>query len=536
MVKFKKLATVALTATVGAMFGATMQPQTAQAAPKAGGTLVWVSSQVPRHFNPAVQSGVATMAPGAQLFGFLVRADENWNIHPYLAESWTVSDDGLTVAFKLRKGAKFHDGQEITSADVAFSVATQQANHPFKTSLGAVERVETPDPMTAVFKLKQPHPALLLALSTALAPIIPKHVYGDGQDVKKHPRNVKDLVGSGPFLLKEYKKAQHVIMLKNPNFNSSDGPYLDRIIIKIIRDASARVIAMEKKEAQIFPYMVDSKDIRRLSKSKHIKITDKGYAAIGPVTWLAFNTKDGPTADVRVRQAIAYAIDRNFIINALHGGLSKPATGPIAPGSPFYNGDVETYDFDLDKAKALLDEAGLKPGSDGMRFKLEVDHIPAVPEQQKAIAEYLRPALKKVGIAVRVRNAPDFPTWAKRISGHQFQASMDIVFNWGDPVIGVHRTYLCNNIKKGVIWSNTQQYCNPKVDSILEMAGKETDMAKRVNLYGEFQRIVADDLPLYWINIMPQRTAYHMDLGNPPTSVWGVISPMDQTYWKKQPK
>ena len=292
---------------------------------------------------------------------------------------------------------------------------------------------------------------------------------------------------------------------------------------------------MEKGEAQIFPYLVDSKDIKRLAKSDHLEITDKGYAAIGPVTWLAFNTKKPPLDDVRVRQAIAYAVDRNFIINALHRGLSTEATGPIAPGSPFYTGDVDRYDVDLDKAKALLDAAGHAPGSDGMRFTLEVDHIPAVPEQQKAIAEYMKPQLKKVGINVVVRNAPDFPTWAKRVSGHQFDMTMDIVFNWGDPVIGVHRTYLCSNIKKGVIWSNTQQYCNQEVDSILEMAGKELDRDKRISLYGDFQKIVASELPIYWINVMPQRTAYHKNLGNPPTSIWGVISPMDEVYWKAPP-
>jgi len=504
---------------------------------KPGGTLVSVSSQVPRHFNPAVQSGVATMSPGAQLFAFLVRADDDWNIKPYLAESWSISDDGLTVTFKLRQNAKFHDGEAITSEDVAFSVAVQQANHPFKTSLGAVDRVETPDPHTAVFKLKQPHPALLLALSTSLAPIIPKHIYGDGElaDVKKQPRNVKDLVGSGPFTLQEYKQGEHIILTKNPNYFIEGRPYLDRMITRIIRDASSRVIAMEKGEAQIFPYLVDSKDIKRLAKSDHLEITDKGYAAIGPVTWLAFNTKKPPLDDVRVRQAVAYAVDRNFIIKALHRGLSTEATGPIAPGSPFFTGDVDRYDVDLDKAKSLLDAAGHAPGSDGMRFTLEVDHIPAVPEQQKAIAEYLKPQLKKVGINVVVRNAPDFPTWAKRVSGHQFDMTMDIVFNWGDPVIGVHRTYLCSNIKKGVIWSNTQQYCNPEVDNILAMAGKELDRDKRIALYSDFQKIVASELPIYWINVMPQRTAYHKNLGNPPTSIWGVISPMDEVYWKAPP-
>lgn len=502
---------------------------------KPGGTVVSVTSQVPRHFNPAVQSGTATMSPGAQIFATLLRADEDWNMQPYLAESWDVSDDGLTVTFKLRKDAKFHDGQAITSEDVAFSVATQQANHPFKTSLGAVESVETPDPNTAVFKLKQPHPALLLALSTALSPIIPKHIYGDGQDVKTHPRNSKDVVGSGAFVLKEYKQGEFYTLEKNPNYFIEGRPYIDRLVTRIIKDSSSRIIALDKGEVHLFPYVADSKDIKQIEKIDHVGLTDKGYAAIGPVTWLAFNTKKEPLSDVRVRQAIAYAVDRDFIIKALHRGLSKEATGPIVPSSPFYNGEVARYDVDLDKAKSLLDAAGLKPDADGIRVSLEIDHIPAVPEQQKAIAEYLKPQLKKVGIDVKVRNAPDFPTWAKRVSNHEFDMTMDIVFNWGDPVIGVHRTYLCDNIKKGVIWSNTQQYCNDKIDGLLQKAGQEMDTAARKSLYGEFQKIVADDLPLYWINTLPYHTAYHKDLGNVPTSIWGVINPMDELYWKKQP-
>jgi len=173
------------------------------------------------------------------------------------------------------------------------------------------------------------------------------------------------------------------------------------------------------------------------------------------MNWLALNTKNQYLKDKRVRQAIGYSIDRNFIVNALHGGFSKPATGPVAPGSPYFAADVNKFDLDLDKAKSLLDEAGFKVGDNGMRFSLKVDYIPGPAEMQKNIAEYLKPQLKKVGIDVVLRAAPDFPTWAKRVGGHDFDMSMDIVFNWGDPVIGVYRTYTCENISKGVIWSNT---------------------------------------------------------------------------------
>ena len=528
----RKFGLAALAATVAAGAATAVAADT----PKKGGTLVMVSSQVPRHFNPAVQSGIATMAPGAHIFATLVRADADWKIHPYLAKSWTTSADGKSVTFKLRTDATFHDGKPVTSADVKFSIETQKANHPFKTSLGAVTGVETPDAHTVVVKLKHPHPALTLAMSTSIVPIIPKHVYGDGQNPKAHPRNIKNVVGSGAYILKEYKRAQYILLERNPNYFLKGRPYMDRIVYKIIRDASSRVIAMERGEGSLFAFMSDVAAIARLKKSDKLVVTDKGYAGIGPNTWLAFNTKEGPTADVRVRRAIAYAIDRKFITGQLHRGVSTPSTGPIVPGSPFYTREVETYDVNLKKAEALLEEAGHKKKADGTRLELTIDYLPAVPDVQQRIAEYARGQLKKVGIKVTVRNSPDFPTWAKRISNWQFNMTMDLPFNWGDPVIGVHRSYLCNNIKKGVIWSNTQQYCNPEVDKILEAAGQETDPAKRRALYVKFQQILADDLPVYWISVLPYHTAYSKDLGNPPVGIWGIVSPMDDIYWKKQPK
>ena len=526
-----KIGLAALTAAVA--MGAA--PAIAADMPKKGGTLVMISSQVPRHFNPAVQSGIATMAPGAHLFATLVRSDANWKFHPYLATSWTTSADGKSVTFKLRTDATFHDGKPITSADVKFSIETQKANHPFKTSLGAVSGVETPDAHTVVVKLKNPHPALLLAMSTSIVPIIPKHVYGDGQNPKTHPRNTTNVVGSGAYILKEYKRAQYILLERNPNYFLKGRPYMDRIVYKIIRDSSSRVIAMERGEGNMMPYMSEVASVVRLKKNDKLVVTDKGYDGIGPITWLAFNTKEGPTADVRVRQAIAYAIDRKFITQQLHRGVSTAATGPIVPGSPFYTKEVETYEVDLKKAETLLEAAGYPKKADGTRLDLTIDYLPAVPDVQQRIAEYARGQLKKVGIKITVRNSPDFPTWARRIATWQFQMTMDLPFNWGDPVIGVHRSYLCNNVRK-VIWSNTQQYCNPEVDKILEAAGQETDRAKRRALYVKFQQILARELPVYWINVMPYHTAYDRNLGGPPVGIWGVVSPMDDIYWKKQPK
>ncbi len=497
--------------------------------PKRGGTLTMAIQQTPRHLNPAVQSGTATGQPGTQLFASLLRYDEGWNPQPYLAETWEVSEDGLSVTVNLVKGATFHDGTPITSEDVAFSIDTVKANHPFKSMFAPVEVVETPDANTAILKLSKPHPALLLAMSSQLLSIIPKHIYGDGQDPKSHPANSEGVVGSGPFKLVEFKRGEHVILERNENYFMEGLPYLDRIVMRILPDESTRAIALESGELQLSGFESNPRNIVRLQKNDGLLVSAKGYAAIGPVNWLAFNTKGEFTGDPKVRQAIAYAVDREFINKALNLGTAPTALTGIHPGSPFYDDSVEAYDLDLDKANALLDEAGYAVGSDGTRFGLTIDYgWPAM----KPYAEYLKPQLKKIGIDVTVRSSADFPTWAKRISTWDFDMTMDNVFNWGDPVIGVHRTYSSDNIKEGVIWSNTQQYANARVDELMEMAGSTNDPEERKKLYAEFQKIIANELPLYPIWASPYHTVSSNGVGNAPESVWGTSSPLDRVYLK----
>jgi len=180
--------------------------------PTRGGTLVTVLGSNVRNLNSAVQSGIVTGYPGAQLFASPLRYDDSWTPQPYLAESWDISDDGLSVTLNLVKNATFHDGQPITSSDVAFSVEVIKNNHPFKSMFAPVETVETPDAHTAILKLSKPHPALMLAMSGQLMSIIPEHIYGDVpiNEVKTHPRNNENVVGSGPFKLVEFKNGEHV--------------------------------------------------------------------------------------------------------------------------------------------------------------------------------------------------------------------------------------------------------------------------------------------------------------------------------------
>ena len=496
-----------------------------------GGTLVLVQPVVVRHLNSAVQSGTATGLPAAQIFASPLRydGDGDWNPKPYLAESWSFQDDGRSLLLKIVPNATFHDGKPITSEDVAFSIMAIKANHPFSSMFAPVERVDTPSPLIAILRFSQPHPAILLALSPAFCPILPKHVYDDGQDLKTHPRNLKP-VGSGPYKVTEIKPSEYIIMEKHAGFFIKDRPKFDRLVWRVIQDPAAMVLAFERKEVHYLPWLSAISVAEQLKKFPHLSVSGRGSEAIGPLGWLAFNLTKKPFDDVRVRQAISYAIDRDFITRKLHRGLTKVATGPIMPGTPYYTDKVEHYKLNLDKANKLLDDAGLKKDAQGVRLRLQIDYLPNTADNSQNIAEYLRPQLKKIGIEASVRAQPDFPTWAKRVSNYDFDVSMDAAFNYGDPVIGVHRTYLSSNIRKGVIWSNTQNYNNKKVDELLARATLERDQAKRKALYEEFQRIVVNDVPVAFTHVWQQSVVADKSLKNVPVSIWGGFTPLDTIF------
>ena len=508
----------------------TAVPAKAEAIPD-GGTFTVTWAQNPVSLNPGLSSGISSGIPGAQLFASPLQYDDQWNPHPYLAEKWEMAPDGLSLTLHLVKGAKFHDGTPITSEDVAFSIMAIKANHPFKAMYAPVSGVDTPDPYTAVIRLSKPHPAILLCMSPVLCPIMPKHVYGTDPNIRQNPAN-KAPIGSGPFKFVEWKPGDYIMLEKNKDFFIKGKPHVDRVIIKIIPDMNNRVMAVERGEVDAMPFFDSLREVKRLSGDKNLVVTNKGYAGIGSLDWVAFNTGKKPFDDVRVRQAAAYAIDRNFFAKVIMMGLVTPSATPITPFSPFYTKDVNMYDVNLEKAKKLLDEAGYPVKADGTRFTVTVDYAPGSPTT-KMMAEYLKPQLAKVGIDAKIRISPDFGTWAERVSNYNFDITTDNVFNWGDPVIGVHRTYSSANIVKGVPFSNTQQYRNPKVDAIMEQAASEVDNEKRAKLYKEFQQIVMNDVPIYFMTTTAYHTIYNKRVGNVPASIWGFLAPYMDVYLKK---
>jgi peptide/nickel transport system substrate-binding protein len=405
-----------------------------------------------------------------------------------------------------------------------------KAYHPFKPMMAPVVGVDTPDAHTAVIRTSTPHPALLLCMSPALCPILPKHIYDDGQYLPTHPRNLANVIGSGPFKWVEFNPNQRIVMERFDKFFLPGKPYLDKVIISINPDPASLMLSFDRGEIQMLPFVSNPSDLKLLAANARATLTPKGYEGIGGLNWLAFNLTRRPMSDLQVRKAIATAIDKNFICKVLMNGFAAPADGPIVPSSPFFAAtDLVRYPFDLKKAATMLDAAGYKAGTNGERFKLTIDYQPGIDDQQKNVAEYIRGQLKKIGIAVELRASADFPAWAKRIAAHDFDMTMDQVWNWGDPVIGVARTYMSNNIKP-IVWTNTQSYNNPAVDKLLLAAGSDLDSAKRKVDYAEFQKIVTEDLPIDFINLIPFHTAASKKMGNVPVTIWGPLSPYDEVY------
>ena len=501
--------------------------------PQPGGTLVMAMQTMPTQFNGNIASGTPPNIPGSQLFASPLLFDDEWNPQPYLAESWELADDGLSLTLNLVEGATFHDGEPIQSHDVAFSIAMNQENHPFKPMFAPVTSVDTPDDQTVVINLANPHPAILIAMSPGLLPIFPEHIYGDVENIRDCTCNSDpaELVGSGPFILEEFDTTNGVIRM-SPNEDFFLGrPYVDELVIAVRPSANELITEMENGEIHI-GNVQGVADLERLRDSDTLTVTPRGYEGIGAVVSMQFNLEDEVLGIKEVRQAIAYAIDKDFIIDELHAGLPFRAKSPIHPGSPYYDDSIEGYEFDLERAAELLDEAGFPADGDGNRgITLTMDAIPTADDYQSAIAEYAKSALAEIGIEIELRTSPDFGTWASSyLAPRDYDITMQILFMWADPIIGVHRSFLEENIQP-IPFANNSAYINPELEELMAAAGAEQDFDARVAAYAEIQAVLADDLPFHWLEALPTNSVYNTELvQNPPLTIWGQMSPLHEVW------
>lgn len=499
--------------------GSTVQ---AQEQPIRGGTLVVAIGGDPPTLNPHLSTLPWVWMTGLQVYNSLVRLDSDMRPGPELAESWTVSPDSKTYTFRLRKGVRWHDGRLFTSGDVKFTFeqVASKVNVNGRLILGELEEVATPDLFTAVFKFKNPNPSLLLFLDIPLAgAVLPRHIY-EGTDVRRNPANLSP-VGTGPFRFVEFVKGSHIALERNASYWKKGLPLLNRVVLKVVPDPTARVLSLENKEVDlILGYDLAARDVPGLRVKRDVKVSFKVDAAISGAWWMGLNMRGKVTGNLKVRQAIAHAINKNVINQTVFFGQGKVATGPVSSFIKWaYNPNVPKYANDPKRANQLLDEAGFPRGPDGVRFPLSFVFDTTTAEWVK-IGEILKDQLAEVGIDL-VLEGMEFTTWQVRVlRNYQYDIARGRRLTGPDPLIILARDYLSSNIRPGQ--RNYFFYSNPRVDELFARGIAETDPQKRKQILFEIQEIIAAELPNIFLIDAPQPNAFRGNIVGLENNPYGV--------------
>lgn len=460
-------------------------------------TLVMIIESSPTNLDPRVGLDAQSERIDGLLFDNLLSRDERLSVQPGLAERWEIPDP-KTYVFHLRKGLRFSDGSPLTSRDVKWSFDSLLQGKVRSTKAAAyrfVDQIDAPDDYTVVFHLKQPWAALLWNVAGGGGMgVVP---YGSGAEASQHP------VGSGPFRFVSAEQDKEVILERNDNY-WGDKAKLARVRFAVVPDTTTRALEMRKGSADL--------EINALTPDMETALQrEPGLALMrGPGTrlaYMAFNLRDPILKDVRVRQAIAYALNRGPLIRYLLGGEARPADSVLPPESWAYDSRVEKYAYDPAKAKRLLDDAGYAEDH-GIRFHLVMKT--STEEASRAMAAVFQQQLREVGIALDIRSF-EFATFFSDITHGEFQVySLRWIGGNEDPDIFEYAFDSARIIPNG---ANRQYYSNPRVDALIAKASTELDQNARKQDYAEIQQILADDLPYinlwYFDNVMVYSKQVH---------------------------
>ncbi|HEX2033263.1 MAG TPA: peptide ABC transporter substrate-binding protein [Chloroflexota bacterium] len=460
--------------------------------PDSGGAYVEGLAGFPQSLNPILANDEASHAVNALVFSGLTKLDDKGQAVPDLAESVDVSPDGRTYTFVIRANARWHDGHPVTADDAVFTFKTIQ-DAQYSGPLAANWRdvtVEKVDDRTVRLKLEKDSFAPFVEY-TAVG-LLPAHVLGDvgPKELAVHRFNVQP-VGTGPFRVREVWADR--ILLERAKDYYGPTPYLNRIIFRIYPNHKTILTALERDEVEGAP-VLDPADASRLANERQVALYSAPQASL---TLLFFNLSHPPLADRTVRQALAYALDRQKLIDLARQGRGRKADSPVLAGSWAYNQDVPKYEFDAPKARTLLDQAGWKQESEGairvkdgvpLRFVLLTNDR----QERLRLAEEIQRQLGAVGVDVEVQATGAGGLVQDFLLPRKFQLAL---YSWDlsgfdpDPYALWHSTQL------GPRGYNVSGYTNRRVDDLLEKARRTSDRDERARLYAEFQTMFAEDLP-----------------------------------------
>jgi peptide/nickel transport system substrate-binding protein len=475
---------------------------------KPGGKLTYGIWQNPDTLDPGVSGLIATSKIDINVFDTLVYAlqETDQPYYPGLASKWDVSADAMTFTFTLQTGVKFHDDTPFNAA--AVKTTFEHIIDPASKSLSALGSLnpgdsyggtEAVDDSTVKVTFKSANGGFLNAVSgISLAPVSPASLQKYGADVGSHP------VGTGPFMFKEWVKQDHVTIVKNPDYNWAPSPfqrngaaYLDEIVFQIIPEASTRGVTLENGEVDMTEELTPD-DFNRLTgsggKFQGLKIKTTGM----PYDMM-INVTKAPTDELAVRQAMEWATDKKSIVDTLFTGVYEPAFAPVDPTTLGFDKSLESiYTFDPDKAKQLLDQAGWKAGSDGMRSKdgkaLEILFINLSGFGFDGISQLMQAQFKNVGIKMNITEQ-SFP--AVQDSLHRGDHNMAPFFFYAVDPSFANSIYSTEAIST----FNWMHYSNADVDKLINEGQQESDPAKRAPIYIELNKKIMNDavmIPIYY--------------------------------------
>lgn len=441
------------------------------------GTLVMIIESTPNNLDPRVGTDAQSERIGKLIFDSLVARDDNFNLKPSLAARWEIPDP-LTYVFHLRRDVRFHDGSPLTARDVKWtfdSILDGSLRTAKASTFRFVDRVEAPDEWTVVFHLKEPYATLLWNVSEGAVGIVP---YGSGEDFNRV------LIGSGPFRFVSLEQDRHVIIERNADYWNGPPP-VARVRFTIVPDTTTRALELRKGSADLAINALTADMVQVLQRKHNLSVVQ----APGSIyMYLAMNLRDPILADVRVRRALAHAIDRRPVLHYLWRDLARPARSVLPPEHwAFYDAGLPEYDPAL--ARRLLDEAGHAERG-GVRFTLTMKT--STEETTRLLAAVLQQQLREVGIRLEIRTF-EFATFYSDVLKGAFQLyALRWIGGNEDPDIFEHVFHSASFPPRR---ANRGYYENPRVDDLIDRARLTVDQQQRARLYLEIQRILAEDLP-----------------------------------------